>query len=559
MTTLYLKYRPQNLDDLDLENVRNTLKNMVKSGSIPHALLFCGPRGSGKTSAARILAKIVNCESKDVKKRGKGLENPCNECEQCKSITQGTNIDVIELDAASHRGIDDVRTLRDAVKLSPAKANKKVYIIDEAHMLTTEASNALLKTLEEPPSHVIFILATTNPEKLIETIRSRTAIVNFTKAKIEELVGSLQQVIDKEKIKASSEVLQTVAEYSDGSFRDAKKILEQLVNEGIIIDPEKVIEYLTNNIKFNLVKFFENLSERNIKNAINQIEVALNSGMQVSSITDKVMQRLHGALLSENGLGGEKIPGFEVKEIISLINRIAEKLVYQSYAVVEQLPLELAISEWGRVKVNGEKSNVNNGNGENNNKANGKPKVSEELRDTSEDETAVSKSKKKAVIENPGLENFEGDEFGDDLWTRVLTLVRPKNPSTEALLRAAKPMKISDQSLFLGVYYSFHKEKLESIQHKSLLEETLENILGKKIKVQCYLTDPPLRKTADDFKAPEYIRKSPKTGITTNGNNGNSGYNFKEPGNGKPDDHEVLLTEPDDEDIIKLAEEIFGK
>src|SRR3972149_9928838 len=146
--TLYLKYRPKNLDELDLVSVAESLKKIVKSGKIPHAFLFSGPKGTGKTSAARILAKIINCESKNP---------PCDKCEQCVSITKGSNLDVIEMDAASHRGIDDVRTLRDAVKLAPVSSKKKIYIIDEAHMLTTEASNALLKTLEEPPEHVMFI------------------------------------------------------------------------------------------------------------------------------------------------------------------------------------------------------------------------------------------------------------------------------------------------------------------------------------------------------------------------------------------------------------------
>src|SRR3990167_6143081 len=183
--TFYLKYRPQTLVDLDSTPVRESLIKIVESKSIPHAFLFSGPKGTGKTSAARILAKIVNCENPPA-----GGE-PCNICDQCISIAKGENLDVIELDAASHRGIDDIRALRDAVKLSPAKAKKKVYIIDEAHMLTTEASNALLKTLEEPPSHVVFILATTNPEKLIETIRSRAVNINFRKATPPELASSL--------------------------------------------------------------------------------------------------------------------------------------------------------------------------------------------------------------------------------------------------------------------------------------------------------------------------------------------------------------------------------
>src|SRR3972149_7073896 len=210
--TFYLKYRPKSLEELDSEPVRQSLSKIAASGRIPHALLFSGPKGIGKTSAARILAKILNCEHPPKK----GVS--CNRCLSCTSIAQGSNIDVIELDAASHRGIEDVRSLRDAVGLSTAKAPNKVYIIDEAHMLTTEASNALLKTLEEPPGHVYFILATTNPEKLVDTIRSRTVSIPFKKASTQELVRSLEKVAKGEKLKVDKETLEVIAKASDGSF-----------------------------------------------------------------------------------------------------------------------------------------------------------------------------------------------------------------------------------------------------------------------------------------------------------------------------------------------------
>src|SRR3989344_3187949 len=228
--TYYLKYRSQTLDQLDLEKVRDQLQKIVSSGRVPHALLFSGPRGSGKTSAARILAKVVNCEirdkDKDKDKQSLTLRDkqsltlrdkqsltlrdkqsltlrdkePCNKCGSCVAITKGSSLDVIEIDAASNRGVDDIRTLRETVKLSPISARMKVYIIDEAHMLTTEASNALLKTLEEPPAHAMFILATTAPEKLLDTIRSRSTLINFYKGTVPEVIRSLKRVVKGEKL-----------------------------------------------------------------------------------------------------------------------------------------------------------------------------------------------------------------------------------------------------------------------------------------------------------------------------------------------------------------------
>src|SRR3989344_3080265 len=220
--TYYLKYRSQTLDQLDLEKVRDQLQKIVSSGRVAHALLFSGPRGSGKTSAARILAKVVNCEirdtDKDKDKQSLTLRDkqsltlrdkqsltlrdrePCNKCGSCVAITKGSSLDVIEIDAASNRGVDDIRTLRETVKLSPISARMKVYIIDEAHMLTTEASNALLKTLEEPPAHAMFILATTAPEKLLDTIRSRSTLINFYKGTVPEVIRSLKRVVKGEKL-----------------------------------------------------------------------------------------------------------------------------------------------------------------------------------------------------------------------------------------------------------------------------------------------------------------------------------------------------------------------
>lgn len=315
--TLYLKYRPQTIDEIDIASVRATLLNTIKSGNIPHAFLFVGPKGIGKTSAARILAKAINCEAKKDSR-----VKPCGVCEQCKSITSGNNIDVIEMDAASNRGIDDVRALRDIVKLAPARAKAKVYIIDEAHMLTTEASNALLKTLEEPPSHVYFILATTNPEKLIDTIKSRTTFIQFTKATADEITRSLQRVIIGEKIKIDNESLEKIAKISKGSFRDAVKALEQYSTDK---------SFLTSTQDIDTVDLVNYLIKKDLDKSI----VLIKKSNNIENLTDEIINNLHEKLVKEKAY-----------ELIPLIELILASNEMVKYSPIEELPLQIAIIKW---------------------------------------------------------------------------------------------------------------------------------------------------------------------------------------------------------------------
>ena len=467
-----------------MDSVRGELKKIVSSGNIPHALLFAGPKGTGKTSAARIIAKIVNCE-----RQGKKLTEPCNKCSQCKSISEGYNIDVIELDAASNRGIDDVRALRDTIKLSPANAKKKVYIIDEAHMLTLEASNAFLKTLEEPPEHVVFILATTNAEKLIETIRSRTTLIEFHKASPEETVRSLRSVVEGEKLKIDKDTLLSISKMSDGSFRDAVKILEQLVSQKVKLEKSDVEEYLFKRKAFNEKEFINTLSAKDAKKALSGIEDFVTKGVSVENVIDSLTTLLRESLLTKVGLKGEEIPNLSKEDLISLIELLTYARSQIVFSPIEELPLEIAVIKWcDDKKVNSEQLMVN------------------------------SEEKKIEDVKEPTKNlTTKLSEITDDVWKTILTRIRPINTSIEALLRAARPVGYDGSSLTLGVYYRFHKERLEEVSHRKVLEDVLASILGSPIKVICTLTEPPPKKI-----------------------------------------QEVPLTEGKDQDIIKIAEEIFG-
>jgi len=515
--TLYLKYRPKNLDELDLHDVGESLKKILSKKSIPHAFLFAGPKGTGKTSAARILAKIVNCLAKrDPALQDGGL--PCNKCEQCTSIDRGNNLDVIEMDAASHRGIDDVRILRDAVKLAPVSAKKKIYIIDEAHMLTTEASNALLKTLEEPPEHVVFILATTNSEKLIETIRSRTTYIPFRKAKPDEIVRCLKRAILGEKIKVDEETLSVIAEASDGSFRDAIKILEQLVAEERQLSKEFLEEFLFKKKAFNLDTFTALLVKKDVRSLIEEIGKFDVKGVTVENFLESLLRKLRRSLLAKVGIGTDEILDLGKANLINLIELLEKASQDSADSLIEELPLEIAVIKWCEMEGNQPQS------------AHSKQNSSVALGDTGSDsfrsKTSATQNLTQTIAsgvrEHAAITEAGGEGVNDDMWKNILAFIKPINASIEALLRAAKPVAYDGRVLTLGVYYKFHKERLEDVRHRKILEEAVAKVLQSPTKVVCTLVEPPPRKIVEEIKV------------------------------------EAVLTEGKDKDIIKAAEEIFG-
>jgi DNA polymerase-3 subunit gamma/tau len=523
--TFYLKYRTQRIKELDIAPARESLAKIVKSGKVPHALLFCGPKGTGKTSAARIVAKVVNCESTSLKLRGPKKAEPCNKCDQCVSITKGNNIDVIELDAASHRGIDDVRILRDAVKLSPAKARKKVYIIDEAHMLTTEASNALLKTLEEPPEHVIFILATTNSEKLIPTIKSRTTIINFRKAQPEEIVRSLERIVKGEKIKIKKESLLEIAKASEGSFREAAKILEQLLIEKKSLEKKEVGEYLFKTKSFNVESFLGILAKKETKMAIEEIEDAVAKGMGADNLVELLLLRLRTALLARVGVGEGLLDKFTKEDLIALINLFSQATVKLKVTPIEQLPLEVAIIEWCEEGENtsGDKENTL------------EPAETSMQGKTMEGNILAKETTFKKEVPEINLNKSRLKEISDEIWKKILITIRPINTSVEALLRAARPIAYDGRNLTLGVFYRFHKERLEDVSHRKILEDVAAAILGNPVRVNCLLTEPPVK---PEITSQENISPN-KSGVSGVGSSS-------------------VLAEGEDKDIVKIAEEIFG-
>ena len=279
-TALYRAERPEVFDEiLGQEHIVKILRHQIASDTVGHAYLFCGTRGTGKTTTARILAKGVNCTSPDVEGR------PCGECANCKAISQGNFMDVIEIDAASNNGVENIRELRESVKYPPAIGRRKVYIIDEVHMLSTGAFNALLKTLEEPPENVMFILATTEPQKLPATILSRCLKFDFKRVPQSLIMDGMKRICSDRGVEISDGALRLVANCADGSVRDGLSILDQVLASGEKnISREDVLEYIGTAGEDFFIELTEKVSLRNVSEALLLVDEALADGKDVRSL-----------------------------------------------------------------------------------------------------------------------------------------------------------------------------------------------------------------------------------------------------------------------------------
>ena len=461
--TWYLKYRPQKIADLDLVAVRQTLGEMLKKDHLPHAWLFVGSRGLGKTSSARILAKAMNCRAKNLMQSAQF--EPCNECEICRAITDSSCPDVIEMDAASNRGIDDIRMIREQIGLAPMVAKYKVYIVDEVHMLTTEAANALLKTLEEPPAHALFILCTTEADKLLPTIVSRCAVVTFGRPTMTEIVGKLQQIANGEGLKASPDALGLLANKADGSFRDAVKLFEQVYLQRGKVDTEGVVQVLGMIGVGTVEELVDLIVTGKIQEAIDTVEGLVANGTDMRTLLVQMVEVVRTKLLLDLKHGSQWL---------HILDKLSQAYVQTRDTVVAQLPLEIAIIEL-TANFSSHKSQALNPN---------------EVSNSKSTNHKVEVKKLDKVGEKIEMDENAEYKLADLVakWGEILAIIKPQNVSIEGLLRSTKPQGFDGKQLVLEVFYKFHKDKLETEKCKGMIEGAVEQVFHlKKVRLMLQL------------------------------------------------------------------------
>jgi DNA polymerase-3 subunit gamma/tau len=501
----YRKYRSQTIDELDSSAVREKLLAVLKK-DIPHAFLFTGPKGLGKTSTARIVAKAVNCTGKKA-----GEIEPCNTCEQCLSITNNTSIDTLEIDAASNRGIDEIRDLKEKIRLSPVSSKMKVYIIDEVHMLTTEAFNALLKTLEEPPEHAMFILCTTEPQKLPNTIMSRCFSIVFTPATQEELVRSFKRIAKGEKMDVADDALEFIASLSDKGFRDGAKIFEELsmIANGEKITKELIEEkYQISNAALYITKMVDTFVAKDAKAGLEIVETLVTQGFQMKDFVTKLTEHLHNLMLVKSGVrtSDEKDSGLTIPEITVLFELLTRAYGEMKSAVLPQLPLELVILEWASLRqANKPVKPISS-----ENKADRPAPVAaiaedvtvstlrKQVGDMKRKQVLYGEEPKKPIdeikIETSTVEllHTSGDgpvtsEWLAIFWRALLDEMKKHNHTVAGVLRGCTIRSYAKHEMIIETAYKFHKERLDEMKNRDVLLSICKALTGNEIEIKVEL------------------------------------------------------------------------
>lgn len=483
--TLYRRWRPRGFSDfVGQSHVVTTLVNAVAGKKVAHAYLFTGPRGTGKTSIAKILAKALNCENP------KGAE-PCDQCSNCVRINEGVFLDVLEIDAASNRGIDEIRDLREKVKFAPAEGKYKIYIIDEVHMLTAEAFNALLKTLEEPPEFVVFILATTEVHKIPATILSRCQRFDFKRFTINEIKGRLEQIVTAEKLEASGGGLELIAKHADGGMRDAVSLLEQAIAHSESKLEEADVRAILGLIDQEEIEGITSaIIERDTKKALELLAKVNLSGKDLWQFGRSLVEHFRELLLTALGTEkSDKEAEFNSAELVRIIETLADATADVKRSQQSALPLELALIKLTTATsirdletriaklealVRGDAKLVDT-----------KPNpINESVNRNNITKTAVPKEKTEQFTISQPVQPLITDPMKH--WEVFLEVIKKKKRTLAALVQEGKPVSFEDEELVVGfpANLKFHLENVKSPNNKELLESILKNICGRELKLK---------------------------------------------------------------------------
>ncbi len=489
----YRKYRPAKIADLALDSVRERLESLLKKGSLPQVLLFAGPKGTGKTSSARIIAAILNDPSNDIQS-GKSLKEPDQKAEIVQAIREGRSFVVQELDAASNRGIDEIRSLKEQLALPPQGGKVAVFILDEVHMLTTEAFNALLKMLEDTPEHVVFILATTEIHKIPPTVLSRCYTIHFQKASQKELLTVLKRIAKAEKIKIPAESLELIVAQSDGSFRDAIKSFEQIVQSSQSFEPESILQSLQVMGQQEVFSLIESIIQKDERAILDFFQTARSRAASESFLLQRIQtllyMELEASIRDNEAKLEQKVALFLLKQFANIPAKVESSI---PLLTLELLCLELVMrakksggnqkagksvisTKVQRSKRNGEISFDN---------AKGDLSTSVEMTNTVEMTDAIEiKRSDNLVIPEKG----DGSKLLN-AWQSFVESVGSKQAAIAMLLRSSKPVAAQNGTLQIEVYYPFHKEQLEQLNYQKILEECMTPLAGGVVNLEFILQE----------------------------------------------------------------------